>query len=217
MIGGIPIIAAAFDKGPAHSPEYLVHSGLLRAAETPHEVMLAEAYCTEGCCGGLYVTIVRDGPEVTWKDWRSSMKGDPPPEAHFDAAAYDREVARAEQDHAWEWPARTVARLVEARLRADPAILGHWGCTLGWCTAWLKDFDTARFTFSYPGKPTFGKEPWVQFGLLIDIKDQDPGTSADQVIESIRDTDPKTRAEMIGGSKDSAEKLGLPYNKPTRW
>jgi hypothetical protein len=57
----------------------------------------------------------------------------------------------------------------------------------------------------------------VQFGLLIDIKDQDPGTIADQVIKSIRDTDPKTRAEMIGGKKDSAEKLGLPYKKPTRW
>jgi hypothetical protein len=217
MIGGIPVIAAAFDKGPAHSPEYLVHSGRLRATETPHEVMLAEAYCTEGCCGGLYVTIVRDGAEVVWKDWRSSMQGDPPPEARFDAASYDREVTCAEQDYTWEWPARTVARLVEAQLRADPGILGRWSCTLGWCTAWLKDFDTARLTFTYPGNATFGKEPWVQFGLVIDIQDQDPDTVAEQVIGSMRDTDPKTRAEMIGGSRDSAEKLGLAYKKPTRW
>lgn len=106
MIGQVPVIAAAFDKGPACSPEYLVHSGRLRASESPHEVMLAEAYCTEGCCGALYVTIVRDGPEVAWNDWRSSMKGGPPPEARFDAAAYDREVTRAERDYSWEWPAR---------------------------------------------------------------------------------------------------------------
>jgi hypothetical protein len=167
MIGGIPVVAASFDKGPARSPEYLVHSGRLRATETPREVMLAEAYCTEECCGGLYVTIVRDGPEVVWKDWRSSMQGGTPPEARFDAAAYDREVTGAEQDYTWEWPARTVARLVKAQLRADPGILGRWSCTLGWCTAWLKDFDTARLTFTYPGNATFGKEPWVQFGLVI--------------------------------------------------
>jgi hypothetical protein len=217
LIGGIPVIAAAFDKGPAQDPGYLVHSGRLRATGTPHEVMLAEAYCTEGCCGGLYVTIVRDGPEVVWKDWRSSMKGDPPPEARFDAAAYDREVGRAERDYSWEWPARTAARLVNDQLRADPGILGRWDCKLLWCTAWLKDFDTARITFGYPGHGTFGKDPWVQFGLVIDIQDRDPRIVAAQVIESMRDTDPKTRAEMIGGSRDSAEKLGLAYRKPTRW
>lgn len=191
MIGGIPVIAAAFDKGPAHPPEYLLHSGRLRASEAPHQVMLAEAYCTEGCCGALYVTIVRDGPEVVWKDWRSSMKGDPPPEARFDAAAYDREVARAERDYTWEWPARTAARLLDARLRADPDILGRWGCAPGWCTAWLKDFNTARLTFTYPANATFGQEPWVQFGLVIDIQDQDPETVAEQVIESLRTPTPR--------------------------
>lgn len=181
------------------------------------KVMLAEAYCTEGCCGALYVTIVRDGPEVVWKDWRSSMKGDPPPEARFNAAAYDREVVRAERDYTWEWPARTAARLLDARLRADPDILGRWGCAPGWCTAWLKDFNTARLTFTYPASATFGQEPWVQFGLVIDIQDQDPETVAEQVIESLRDTDLKSSAEMIGGSRDSAEKLGLTYKEPTRW
>jgi len=217
MSRGVPVIAAAFDKGPAHSPEYLVHSGQLRATETPHEVMLAEAYCTEGCCGALYVTIVRDGPVVVWKDWRSSMKGDPPPEARFNAAAYDREVTRAEQDYTWEWPARTAARRLDARLRSDPEILGRWDCAPGWCTAWLKDFDTARLTFTYPANATFGQEPWVQFGLVIDIHDQNPETVAVKVIESMQDTDPKTRAEMIGGSKDGAEKLGLTYQKPVQW
>ncbi|HEX6519177.1 MAG TPA: hypothetical protein VF070_04070 [Streptosporangiaceae bacterium] len=217
MIGGIPVIAAAFDKGPAGSPEYLVHSGRLRATETPHEVRLAEAWCTEGCCGALYVTIVRDGPDVVWKDWRSGMKGDPPPEARLDAAAYDRELSRAEQDYSWEWPARTAARLVAEQLASDPGILGRWDCRLGWCTAWLKDFGAARLTFTYPGNATFGKEPWIQFGLIISIQGQDPGTVAAQVVESIRDTDPKTLAEMIGGSKGNAEKLGLTYKKPVRW
>jgi hypothetical protein len=72
LIGGRPIIAAAFDKGPAGIPERLLgEKGGLRADVEPREVRLAEAYCTEGCCGGLYVTIVRDGDEVVWRDWRS--------------------------------------------------------------------------------------------------------------------------------------------------
>ena len=57
----------------------------------------------------------------------------------------------------------------------------------------------------------------MQFGLMVDIQDQDPDTVADLVIESIRDADPRPRAEMIGGSRDSAEKLGLTYRKPTQW
>jgi hypothetical protein len=111
VIDGMPIVAAAFDKGPAEDPERLIYSGQLRATSEPKEIRLAEAYCTEGCCGGLYVTIVREGPEVVWKNWRSSMPGDPPQEVRFAAAEYDREVARAEQDHSWAWPARIMARL----------------------------------------------------------------------------------------------------------
>jgi hypothetical protein len=217
MIDGMPIVAAAFDKGPAADPEQLVYSGLLRATSEPKEVMLAEAYCTEGCCGGLYVTIVREGPQVVWKDWRSSMPGDPPREVRFDATEYDREVARAEQDHGWEWPARTVARLVADQLRADPTILGRWDCAAGWCTAWLKDFDTARLTFLHPARRASFDDPEVQFGLVIDVRRRSPEILAAEIIESMRNTDPKSTAEMIGGSKDGAERLGLVYREPIRW
>ncbi|MGW1376943.1 hypothetical protein ACWD6P_22095 [Streptomyces sp. NPDC002446] len=216
-IDGMPIVAAAFDKGPAEMPERLVHKGQLRATSEPREVMLAEAYCTEGCCGGLYTTIVREGAEVVWKDWRSSMPGDPPQEVRFDAAAYDREVARAEQDHSWEWPARTVARLVGDQLRADPTILGRWDCAPGWCTAWLKDYDSARLTFTHPARRGSFKDPSLQFGLVVDVAGRAPESLASEIIESMRNTDPKSVAEMIGGGRGAAEKLGLVYRKPSRW
>jgi hypothetical protein len=217
VIDGMPIVAAAFDKGPAEDPERLIYSGRLRATSEPQEIRLAEAYCTEGCCGGLYVTIVREGPEVVWTNWRSSMPGEPPQEVRFDAEEYDREVARAEQDHSWEWPARTVARLVADQLRADPAVLGRWDCAPGWCTAWLKDFDTARLTFTHPARRGSFDDPSVQFGLVVDVQGQAPQVLATEIIESMRNTDPKSIAEMIGGSKDGAEKLGLVYRKPSRW
>jgi hypothetical protein len=217
VIDGMPVVAAAFDRGPAEAPEQLIDSGRLRAVTEPHEVKLAEAYCTEGCCGALYVTIVRDGDEVVWKDWRSPVSGAPQQEVRFDAVAYDREVTRAERDHGWEWPARTLARLVAGQLRADPTILGRWDCQPGWCTAWLKDFDTARLTFTHPAHRDSFHDPWIQFGLVIQVGDQDPQALAAQIIASMRTTDPKSTAEMIGGGKDTAVKLGLAYRKPTRW
>ena len=131
VIDGMPAVAAAFDKGPAGAPEQLLCTGRLKATAEPKEVRLAEAYCTEGCCGGLYVTIVREGTEVIWKDWRSSTPGGPPSDVRFDATEYDREVARAAQDHGWEWPARTLARLITERLRADPTVRGPVGLCTG--------------------------------------------------------------------------------------
>ncbi|MBR7832069.1 hypothetical protein KDL01_02295 [Actinospica durhamensis] len=216
LIDDVPIVAASFDRGPAAVPECLLATGLLRATEEPREVRLAEAYCTEGCCGGLYVTIVREGGEVVWKDWRTSMPGDPPPESRFDAAQYDAEIERAEQDHSWEWPARTVARLVSEQLRAEPDILGRWGCKPEWCTSWLTEFDTVRLTFEYPAHRESFEDPYVQFGLVLDVAGG-PQACATQLIESFRTTDPKTTAEIIGGTSDGAEKLGLTRRKSGRW
>jgi hypothetical protein len=217
LIDAIPVVAARFDKGPAEMPEQLLATGRLRATDEPQDVRLAEAYCTEGCCGGLYVTIVREGAEVVWKDWRSSMPGDPPPEVRFDAALYDAEVERAEHDHSWEWPARTVARLVNERLNAVPGILGQWDCKPGWCTSWLREYDTARLTFQHPAHVESYKDPQVHFGLVIDVAVESPQACAARLIESLQSTDPKTAAEIIGGTRDSAEKLGLTPRKRSRW
>ncbi|MFB4300387.1 hypothetical protein [Actinomadura sp. NTSP31] len=120
MVDGTPVVVTAFDKGPAKSPEDLVHSGRLKATSDPREVMLAKAHCAEGCSGGLYTTIVREKAEVVWKDWRSSMPGDPPQDVRFDAAEYDRELARAAHDHGWEWPARAPPRRSSADGTARP-------------------------------------------------------------------------------------------------
>lgn len=145
------------------------------------------------------------------------MPGDPPPEVRFDAAHYDEEVEQAEHDDGWEWPARTVARLVNEQLRAAPEILGQWDCKPGWCTSWLRDFDTARLTFQHPAHVESYQEPHVQFGLVIDVGGESPLACAARLIESLQTADPKTTAEIIGGGRDGAEKLGLTPRKRSRW
>jgi hypothetical protein len=57
----------------------------------------------------------------------------------------------------------------------------------------------------------------VQFGLVVDVRDRDPAAVATEVVESIRDIDPRTTAEIIGGNKEGVQQLGLTYRKPSRW
>ncbi len=157
LIDGRPLVAEVFGRGPAHSPEWLLDSGRLRATEEPREVQLAEAYCTEGCCGALHVTIRRDGDEVVWSDWRCPSPPASPlhvreiPELRFDGAAYDAEITRAENDHTWTWPARKAARLIAAGLRDRPDLLSRWGMELGWVGTDFRDPDITAVCLMYAG------------------------------------------------------------------
>ncbi|MGP3633592.1 hypothetical protein ACTU45_09515 [Streptomyces sp. 24-1644] len=70
LVDGRPLVPAVFSRGGARNPEVLLDGGELRAGSGPREVMLAEAYCAEGCCGALRVTVRREGGEVVWEGWR---------------------------------------------------------------------------------------------------------------------------------------------------
>ncbi|MFE6767303.1 hypothetical protein [Streptomyces sp. NPDC057689] len=152
LVDGRPLVPDFFGLGPANGPEELLDTGLLRATDEPHEVQLAEAYCTEGCCGALYVTVRRDGDQVVWSGWRCPV---PPggkrelPELRFDAAAYDAEVARAESDDGWSWPARRAARLIAAGLRDRPDLLTRWNVRLGWAGTAFRDPDETAISLLY--------------------------------------------------------------------
>ncbi|MFD8007162.1 hypothetical protein [Streptomyces mirabilis] len=97
LVGGRDILADAFAEGPGEDPQYLlVPNGPLTATSEPHEVRLAEASCTEGCCGALYVTIQRDGDYVLWDEWRNPEEDEVDlPAFRFEAQEYQREVERA--------------------------------------------------------------------------------------------------------------------------
>lgn len=195
LIDGRPIIAVAFPDGDGEPPEYLLFNRALRATEEPREVRLAEAYCTEGCCGALYVTIVREGDEVVWRDWKTSYTAETPPEYRFSATEYDREVTRAEQDHDWEWPARTLGRLILAELRADPTILRRWNCSISWIMAWAEDLDLTCVYLLAEGKPF----PH-QFGFRLKADPANLETQARDLIDAFRNTYPGAVSESFGGT-----------------
>jgi hypothetical protein len=224
LVDGRPLVAEAFGRGPAHTPEYLLDSGRLRATAEPREVQLAEAYCTEGCCGAIYVTICREGEQVVWRDWRrpNAPRGHPPlpelPEYRFESAAYDAEIARAETDRSWAWPARDTARLVAARLRADPGLLERWDARLGSVGTAFADEDAIVLTFMFwPGLSAGHQDrngPWLQFAWRTPKDASPPEEQAAAMLRRLAEEDPKTYAEVCGGSPAYAEALG--YQWPDR-
>ncbi|MFD4672465.1 hypothetical protein ACFWNN_22255 [Lentzea sp. NPDC058450] len=174
VIDGVPIAARVFGCWRADSPEQLIPR--LAATAEPREIVLDENDNEE-----LRVTIVREGDEVAWRDWKCLFDRRLPGDFRFDAAAYDREVARVTNDHSWEWPARTVARLVTERLRADPSILGRWECGDGFCWSTFESPDLAEFRFA---------DAHGRYRLGIDVAGREPEVVADEVIAGLA-TDPR--------------------------
>ncbi|MET9119853.1 hypothetical protein [Streptomyces sp. NPDC004528] len=221
LIDGRPLIPEAFGKGPANSPEYLLDSGRLRAAAEPREVQLAEAYCTEGCCGALYVTILREGDQVVWRDWRRPPTRQPReelPEYHFDAADYDAEIERAANDRSWAWPARNTARSIAAGLHDQPDLLARWDGQVGWIGTDFHHQDLTTISFTYwPGLAAGQQDkdgPWLQFIWSLPDDGTPPENQAAAALRQLAEQDPKTYAQVSGGSRSHAEALGFPWPEP---
>ncbi|MEU1510843.1 hypothetical protein ABZ490_01580 [Streptomyces sp. NPDC005811] len=218
LVDGRPLVPALFPVGPPHSPECLEDQGGLRAGAGPREVRLAEAVCTEGCCGALYVTIRRDGDQVVWENWRRPdvpMVGSrpaPPPE-RFDAAAYDAEVARAEADRTWSWPARTLARLLRHALDERPELLRRWDMRRGWISTGHEDPDTVEAHLWYTpglGAGAPDGDPLV-FRWVVRDDGTPPEVQVTTALRRLAEEDPKTYTRVSGGSPKRAEELGFAW------
>lgn len=213
FVDGRPIVAEAFTAGPAEEPEYLLGPDhRLHADVEPHEVRLAEADCTEGCCGALYVTIERRGHEVIWRDWRNPDRSSLDlPAFRFDAVQYDAEIAWAENDHSWEWPDRTVARLLRARLREQPDLLGRWDCHRGWVAARPADQGRIQVSYFYPKRPAGVEDLWLQFVAVIELPAGDPEIVVDEIVRRITGVDPRQQQWLTGGSAEAARQFGFDW------
>ncbi|MFD7864432.1 hypothetical protein [Streptomyces sp. NPDC059783] len=220
LVDGRPLVPALFPWGPAEEPEALLDSRALRAGEEPHEVRLAEAYCTEGCCGALYVTVRRDGDAVVWENWRRPCTPPLPPGVpaepaalRFDAAAYDAEIARAEADTVWSWPARTTGRLIRAGLVARPDLLGRWDARPGWISTGFDDPDTTVVTFDHAPGLAAGTPDGIplQFRWIIPDDGTPPDTRAAAALCRLAAENPTTYADVCGGNRARAEQLGFTW------
>ncbi|MEY9871594.1 hypothetical protein ABH931_001067 [Streptacidiphilus sp. MAP12-33] len=220
LVDGLPVIAGAFELGAAYGPEALLDGGVLRADPEPREVRLAEAWCTEGCCGALYVTVVREDDTVVWRDWRRppARRDQPPrpelPTYRFDAAAYDAALARAAARRTWEWPAMAAARLLRERFAEQPDLLERWECAPGWIARHFDDRERLDVTFWYPRRSSEqgADEPRLQFLWALPVpSDASPRDVVDAAVARLAAGPPTGWARVTGGSRAAAETLGFDW------
>jgi hypothetical protein len=222
LIDGMPLIPRVFVLGGPAAPEWVLHSGEgLRATGAPREVELAQADCSEVCCGTMRAEIRRDDDaagRVEWEIWLTRQAHEHRERFSFDAAAYDAEVARATGDVSWEWPARRAARILGQRLRVEPGLMSRWGCRPGWAGSWNRERSLLRLHFLYgEGEPFATDLPWLQFEYQAEVPDSSVvdddaiDAAVDRIVKQFTETDPKTLSRVCGGSRASAEALGFAW------
>ncbi|MFE6049210.1 hypothetical protein ACFQ6N_00455 [Kitasatospora sp. NPDC056446] len=192
-------------------PRYLLErNGRLHTTATPREVRLGlSGCCWERCCGALYVTVRRDGERVVWEGWRDPVKqGLDLPEIRFAADQYEAEVSRAEADRSWEWPAVTVAMLLEAALREPGDWLARWECELEDIWAARGAPEEIQVVLRHPPDREDTDLPYIQFGMTLPISADDPSEQARRLEAQLTAGDPRAVAEVWGGFQN--EKLGYP-------
>ncbi|QES53181.1 hypothetical protein DEJ51_02035 [Streptomyces venezuelae] len=210
VIDGRDVLAELWPPWAGEDPWVVLGPGGVAAAGGgPHEVRLARISCTEVCCGALYVTVRREGGEVVWDGWRNPAGGHADmPEFRFDAARYAAEVRRAEQDRAWEWPARTVAGLLAERLRADPGWSRRWECELD--AVWTDQAAPGRveLVLLHPDAAADREgRPWLQLGVTLEVGDGDPEAEADRLAALVASTDRQELARVWGRSAHYSEEF----------
>jgi hypothetical protein len=209
LVDGRDIIRSVFDPGPAADPdEVLGPNSPLLPGDRPHEVRLAEASCTEYCCGALYVRIRREGDEVVWDQWRNPDAEDVDLAVlRFDAQQYQAELARADADRRWEWPGRTVARLLRQALGLEPDLMQRWNSSLDFVQCWPRERDVVQVVFTSPPMQAVAEfarlfdrpMEYKQYRLRVPVTDEAAADQTAQAITALRDNDPRDSAEICGG------------------
>ncbi|WP_156937765.1 hypothetical protein [Haloglycomyces albus] len=220
LTDGVPLVERFFDRGESASPERLLHKGMgLRSIDSAREVLLSDGVCVEECCGALRARIQRHegAGRVTWDVWHTD-RSDEIFKFSFDAIDYDQEVARATGDFDWEWPAKRAARLLRERISDEPELFSRWGCRFGGATSRNSDRSILRLWFFYPNEPS-GTEDWrwLQFEYTDTVSDSfwvdhtSVMATVEQIVSTLRRTDPKSAAKVCGGSQRYAEALGYSW------
>ncbi|SDM65062.1 hypothetical protein [Allokutzneria albata] len=201
------IVGECFDAGPSYDPDYVLgDTGRLLPGTEPRRVRIAEAECIAECCGALSVWVRREGDEIAWYDWENtSDRAEVPEEFRFDAAQYEAELARAARDRSWEWPARTLARLLQEALRADEDVLGRWDSQV--CFAIPRD-GAVELTFY---TPPLSQSDYYHLSRIIGVTDEPAEAQVERVVEALRARDPREDALILGGSAGAGALRGVKY------
>lgn len=203
LIDGQDVISEVFDSGPGEDPDRLLKpDSPLLARHGPVTVLLAEAECTWGCCGRIDVGVRREADQIIWDRWFNPAASHVPlGEFRFDAEQYENEILRAHQERTWEWQGRTIARLVETSLRAEPTVMGQWHSSLDFAVSLPGRRSEVEVVFASPSRQPLLDRPMehTQYRLRIPLTEEPAEVQADRILASLKTNDPRDSAERCGG------------------
>ncbi|WP_405883175.1 hypothetical protein OG762_34235 [Streptomyces sp. NBC_01136] len=108
--------------------------------------------------------------------------------------------------------------MIAAGLREQPDLLTRWDGQVGWIGTDFQDQDSTVVSFMYwPGLATGQRDkdgPWLQFIWSLPDDGTPPENQAAVALQQLAEQDPKTYAQVRGGSREFAKTLGFPWPEP---
>jgi len=148
FVDGKPFIAKHWPDMMGMDPDALLSYSKLAPRDGSHEATVVRCRCGEAGCGSAWVRISGEGDQVIWDSWEGD-KGDPPARTLvFARDQYMEALREAVEDHSWETPDRTAARIL--RPLVDHDAVARNDLEYQWASGRIHD-DT--LTISLKGPP----------------------------------------------------------------
>ena len=100
-------------------PEDLLSYDKLLPREEPHDATVVRCGCGVEGCGSAGVRVSAEGNRVVWDSWQGDPGNPSAPALVFDRDQYIAAVNDVIEDHSWESPVRTAARILKPLIDHD--------------------------------------------------------------------------------------------------
>jgi hypothetical protein len=164
-------------------------------------ITIARCGCGVLGCGSIEIEIRRSEDRVVWS--LEEYFGDRSVELSFRMGPYDAEIDRALNDHTWETPDRTAARLLKASVNRESLALNNLRFD------WASQIDSDTFTVSLTLQPG-------PYQLLVHLpwRDESPSEIA-KISAELLEQDPSTWPRVAWYPQSPG--LGPPSIKGRGW
>jgi hypothetical protein len=199
LVDDKPFIAEHWPAMMGMDPEDFLTYRELMPRHQPHKTIVARCRC--GCvgCGNVRVRISADGNRITWDAWRGDKSSPSAPTLTFEGDQYTQAVGDAVENHSWETPDRTAARIL--RSLVDHAVLERHNLKFEWASGRCR---STTLTISLGGP-----EGYHQILVQVPWNQQSPDKIAREAAEILK-TDPGQWADVVW----SGDKSEPPFTGP---
>jgi hypothetical protein len=147
FVDGKPFIAEHWPNMMGMDPDDLLSYRELVPRDPAHEATVVRCGCGIVGCGSAWVRISVEGDRIIWDSWQGDEGNPPAPALVFARDQYMQAVKDAVEDHSWETPDRTAARIL--RSLVDHSVLARSGLNYQWASGRIRD-ATLTISLSSP-------------------------------------------------------------------